>query len=84
MKSAFHTRETAIRYLMRLDKIHSMRRDGSCACGLKRNCRSSEILSSQWIQNMIRKVEERDFEEQSLYGLWYGDGDADVAAPEAS
>lgn len=67
MKSALRSRERAIRYLAELNEIHRPRLDGSCACGLKHSCQSVEILSSQWVRNMIGNVEMRDIEER---GEW--------------
>ena len=82
MKSAFRSRETAVRYLMRLDEIHSIKREGSCTCGRKRDCPSAEILSSGWVQDMIRKVEQRDSEGRDLYGCWWDDDDDDLPPRE--
>ena len=67
MKSALRSRERAIRYLAELNEIHRPRLDGSCACGLKHSCQSVEILSSQWVRNMIGNVKMRDIEER---GEW--------------
>jgi hypothetical protein len=80
MKAAFRSRERAIRYLRDLRALHEPRKNGSCSCGVKRDCESSRILDSFWIMRMVNKLVLAE-EDERLHGdreFWDNPDDDEV------
>lgn len=76
MRQAYSSRERAVRYLQRINNMHSMRGDGSCSCGVRRNCRVAALIYEKWPQSMIAKLDRIDEErERELRALTPERGD---------
>lgn len=63
MRAAFGSRDSAFRILQKVNDLHELRRDGSCSCGAKRNCRTAALVYGSWAQSMIGRLDRADAEE---------------------
>ncbi len=57
---AYKSRDRAIRILRDLNDLHTLRPNGVCSCGVKRNCKSAAKLYDRWTQNLIQRVDEQE------------------------
>lgn len=53
--SALQSRDRAIDVLAKVQDIHTMKPDGACTCGIKKDCRTAQVLYGRWTQDMIRR-----------------------------
>jgi hypothetical protein len=52
--SALRSRELALQMLREVQDIHTMRPDGGCTCGIKKDCRTANVLFNRRIQPLLR------------------------------
>jgi hypothetical protein len=64
MYHAYNSREKAVRYLARVNDLHTLRPNGTCSCGMKPRCRTAAVIYENWSQNMIIKLEDVEKERQ--------------------
>jgi hypothetical protein len=57
---AYKSRDRAIRLLRKLNDLHAQGGDGFCSCGVKRGCRSAEVIYDRWAQMLIHRVDEQE------------------------
>ncbi len=81
MHAAYGSRENGVRYLRKVNNLHILKPDGRCSCGMRRGCRTAEVIYTHWVQSMIQKLDEidkqreaeltaADFEEDWTLTLW--------------
>lgn len=51
--SALQSRDQAIDILAKVQDIHTMKPDGACTCGIKKDCRTAQAIYGRWTQEMI-------------------------------
>lgn len=64
MLAAFHSRDSAFSILQTVNDLHELRRDGSCSCGVKRDCKTAAVVYRSWVQAMIRRLDDAATEEE--------------------
>jgi len=57
--SALSSRDRAIAKLQAVNDLHVVGPSGACSCGVKRNCRTAEVLYDRWLQGMIGRADAR-------------------------
>jgi len=71
MHAAYGSRESAVRRLRSLSRLHEPRGSGVCICRT-RGCASLAVLDVPWVRDMIRKLEDieaqREAEERAADG----------------
>jgi hypothetical protein len=80
MKSAFRSRETAVRFLLQLSAVHEDGRNG-CTCRTSKDCESARILSHAWVRKMVEKLAVRDYEERQYDPAYWDDDESASTAP---
>lgn len=63
MKSALRSRDRSVKYLQRLNDLHTMGPDGACSCGTRKDCASAKLLYERWPQQQIQRLDDREQEE---------------------
>jgi len=64
MLAAFQSRDSAFSILKTVNDLHEFRRDGSCSCGVKRDCKTAAVVYRGWVQAMIRRLDDAEAEQR--------------------
>lgn len=73
MHGAYSSRETSVRYLRDVLNLHTMHPDGSCSCGMKRGCRSAELLQKPWVHQQVTNLEKIEAQRTRELAMERGD-----------
>jgi hypothetical protein len=70
MHWALRSRDRTIAILRKINDMHELHVDGSCKCGKVKHCRIGELLDDRGVQQLIRRVDEHEAEQQERERVW--------------
>jgi hypothetical protein len=70
MHWALKSRDRTIKVLREINDMHELRSDLSCTCGKPKGCKVAELLDDRGIQQLIRKVDDYEAEQQRKEQIW--------------
>ena len=70
MHWAFKSRDRTIQVLRQINDMQELRSNLSCKCGKPMDCKIAELLDDRGIQQLIRRVDEYEAEQQRKEQIW--------------
>lgn len=61
VSSALHSRDRAIAKLSQVQDLHTLKPDGACTCGIKKDCRTAAALYERWLQSQLQRGPRNDY-----------------------
>ncbi len=69
MHAAFRSREHSVRLLRRLRDLHEPHGQG-CSCGIKRDCKSLDLVEASWVREQVAQLNRREAEDRVADPYW--------------
>ena len=70
MHWALKSRDRTIKVLRQINDMHELRSDGSCKCRIPRGCKIAVLLDDRGIQQLIRRVDDYEADQQAKERMW--------------
>jgi hypothetical protein len=70
MHRALESRDRTVQVLRQISDLHELRADGGCSCRISENCPIAVLLDDRGIQQLIRRVDRYETDQQAKEQLW--------------